>query len=373
MINFLLIMLLIMPWVFFPSANIVDQFRLPQALVMDVMFLGIIAFSFNAGNRFIYRNKYLACLVGYMFLHFIYYYFIPFSLEFRTGRILNTAALEPITHIILGLFALYIIITSIDRKDLVRISKAICLSGVLVSIFAILQRIGFDPLKSIGKYNCDNIVSACLDNPNVVGNYLVLCLPLYLMFSDIKFKIGMLLVLLGILATSSHFAVILSAIGVVTFLIAKYRKNKWAWLSLGGLIIGSISVILLTDFAKLTSNMSNRLDVWQVGLEKLKVNVIFGQGIGVWKTWTIKIKSTYWLSVHSDWLERTIEMGLIWLGLAIAFVFNSIKNVNLEDELGYCYLSMFVVFLVMMLCSFPFETPTIAVLGLMSFIGVERS
>ncbi len=373
MINFIIICLLLMPWVFFPSINIVDQFRLPQALIMDVMFLGIIAFGFNLGSRFVYRNKYLSFLVGWMFLTFTYYLFIPYCLETRMGRILNTAALEPIIHIVLGLFAVSIILANIDRKDLVRIAKAICLSGVFVASFAILQRVGLDPMRPIAKYICGNMVSACLDNPNVVGNYLVLCLPLYLMFSDIKFKIGIGIVFLGVLATSSHFAVILSAIGAVIFLIAKYRKNKWAWLSLGVIILSLIAIVLLTDFAKLTSNMSSRLLVWKIAIEHLKDNILFGQGIGVWKTWGIKVDSTYWLSVHNDWLERTVEMGLVWLLLAVAFVINSIKKINLEDELGFCYLSMFVVFLVMMFGSFPFETPTIAILGLMSFIGVERA
>ena len=373
MINFLLGCLLIQPWIFIPNINIANQFRLPQALMMDIMFLGIIASSFYKGNRFVYRNKYLFWMLGWMFLNFIFYYFLPFSLEYKTGRILNTAALEPVSHIILGLFAVTILLCNIDREELVRIARVICFSGILISLFSILQFSGFDPMKLIAVYNCDNRISACLDNPNVVGNYLALCLPLFLMFSEKKFRAGMVIIISGILVTKCHFAIILMLIGMVTFFMAKYRKNKWSWVALVSLVLISIPLLINSDFAKLSSNMSSRLSVWKIGIEHLKDNVIFGQGIGVWKTWMVRVSSTFWFSCHNDWLERTIEMGLPWLIFAIIFVVHTLRNVNLQDELGWSYLSMFVVFLVMMFGSFPFETPTIAVLGLMSFIGVERS
>jgi O-antigen ligase len=374
MVNFIIAMLLAMPWVFVPSKGIIDQFRLPQAFIMTLMFLGIIAMSFLYGSRLIYRNKYLFIMSLVVFCNSIFYFFLPWSLLTPNGRIINTSALEPILHIILGLWAVQVMLSNIEKIDMIRIAKALCLSALAVGGFAILQYVGLDPLKAIAKYNCANVVSACLDNPNIVGNYLVLCLPLFFMFNDLRYKLGAAVVLLGVLVTGSHFAMGLAMLGIVVYFISKYRKYKIAWLLLILILLLGFLIIQLCDFGKLSGGMSGRLPIWNAGIEKLKDNLLFGHGIGIWKTLNVwDDKHTIWLSLHNDWLERTVEMGLIWLLSAIALVVNSLRRVSLQDEVNYSYLSMFVVFLVMMFGSFPFETPTIAVLGIISFIGIETT
>ena len=375
MITFISILLLIMPWFFYPSQNVVEQFRLPQALIMDVMFLGVIAFSFLRGNLYMYRNKFLSWLTIWMFGSFIYYFFIPFSINTKNGRILNAMALDGIIHTILGLWAIQIILSNIDRDGLIKIAKTLCLSSVALGCFAILQRIGFDPMTVFNaKYLCANVVSACLDNPNIVGNYLALCFPLFLMFNQPRYGFGALLVIGGLYATDCHFAIALAFLSTFIFFVAKYRKSKYTLLAL--LLSVSFLILLLfkIDFAKLSGGMSGRIDIWKQGLLFVKQNVLFGHGIGCWRSFNVfdTRTHTYWLYAHNDWLERTVEMGVIWLVLALTVVINSLRKINLTDETSYSFLSMFVVFLVMCFGSFPFETPTIAVLGLISFIGVER-
>jgi hypothetical protein len=375
MAKFLIVMLLIAPWIFLPSNAINDQFRLPQACVMDIAFLGIIAMSFFWGNRLIYRNKWLSCLVGWVFLNFIIFFFIPFSLDYRNhGRMLNTGCLEPMIHIFLGLWAIQIILSNFEREDYIRIAKALCISSCLISAFALLQFFGLDPLMAVGAtYNCGNMVSACLDNPNLVGSYLVLCLPLFLMFKKVKYGLGAVLVVIGIYATKCHFAQFLAVASIMLYFLIKYRKNKVVIISILSIGLLGLLAILKFDFLKLHSGMDGRLFVWKMACHKIKMNPLIGHGIGIWRSYGIRTNSgsVSWLFVHNDWLERTVEMGLIGIALLIGVVVHSIRNFSFEEE-GLGYFCMFTTFLLLMIGSFPWEVATIATLGIISFCAVEK-
>ena len=374
MTKFLIVMLLIMPWIFLPLANINDQFRLPQSCVMDIMFLGIIILSFYRGNSFKYNNKYLSWFIGWIFLNFAIYFFIPFAIETKQyGRSLNTGMLEPMIHILLGIFALQIILSNFEREDFMRIAKALCISSVIMSAFSILQYIGYDPMVIVGaKYNCSNQVSACLDNPNLVGNYLVLCLPLFLLFKEWKYGIGAILVISAIGATQAHFAQFLSISVVALYFLIKYRKNAWVTTTI--IALGIIGTFLLVkfDFLKLASGMDGRLNIWLIALNKIKLNPLFGQGIGIWRSYgVIDPTNTHWLFVHNDWLERIIEIGLVGIIALMGVIIHTFRNFSYEDDnLGY--LCMFTAFLVMMIGSFPWEVATIATLGLIAYAGAEK-
>ena len=374
MVNFIIVMLLIMPWVLFPGANMEDQFRLPQALAMTIMFLGVIVWSFFYGNKYIYRNKYLALLATWMCATFLISFFIPYSIWEKSGRAVNLAALEPILHILLGLWALQIILSNIDKDDLIRIAKALCLSAVLVASFSILQYIGFDPMTFLGaKYLCGNKISACLDNPNNVGNYLALCLPLFFMFNKFSYGIGAALVVVGLYVANSHFAIFIGLLSVLLYFLFNYKNKLFRFSLLMAALLAGI-VFINQDFAKFSIGGSGRVEIWTTGIDILKRNVLFGQGIGIWKTLGVFDMSshTYWFSAHNDWLERTVEMGIIWLGLFITLIFNSFKRVTIKSPVDISFVCMFVSFLVMMFGSFPLEVPTVATLGLVSFVAIEK-
>jgi O-antigen ligase len=107
-------------------------------------------------------------------------------------------------------------------------------------------------------------------------------------------------------------------------------------------------------------------------LQKFKENVIFGQGIGIFKTWNI-LHLGYWGNAHNDWLERLVELGLIGIILMVLVVINSIRKFNYKKDniVGFSYFASFVSFLVLMGGSFPFEIAPLALLGLIGFWGTE--
>jgi O-antigen ligase len=183
--------------------------------------------------------------------------------------------------------------------------------------------------------------------------------------------LGALIVFVGIGVTQCHFAQFLAILGIIIFALLHY-KNKWIRISIIILCLIGVIILLKIDYAKLGLNMSGRLDAWKIALKVVKHNPLFGSGMGFWKSLQVKIDSTVWFSVHNDWLERMVEIGIIGVFLGILVVINAIKNFRFTEKLNYGYFSMFIVFLVMCFGSFPLETASVGMLGLVSFWGMEH-
>lgn len=369
---FLSICLCIMPWIILPIKGIEDQMRLPQSIFMDFIFFGIITMAVFRGLKYTYKNKYFAVLVGWVFLNFLYFFFCPFGFKTEQGRMLNIWMLEPMIHIILGIFASIAVFTCLDAEDFRKVAKALCISGALVSVVAIMQFFNFDPFGSRVFHRSGNHVAALLDNPNVVANYLCLCFPLYFLFPPAKYRWLTLLCIGGILVTRSNFAIGLLGVSVFAYIVLLFRKNRTVLLLLGLVITSIISAISYTDFGKLSWGGSGRLECWEMAVQHLKDNPLLGQGIGVFKSWYIFIRTSVWLYVHNDWLERAIEIGLVGVFLMVLVVINTIRMFNYDHKENYPFMVMFITFLVMMFGSFPFETSTVALLGVFSWWACEK-
>lgn len=346
-------------------------------MFLGITYFGMICLYFVHGGRYTYRNKWLALLSAWLFFGIFTNFLLPFCLEwYGRGRILNTVCLEQTIFVILGLFVTFIALSYFDKEDYIRIAKALCLSASLVASWSILQFIGFDPFGKIAVYRCANVVSACLDNPNIVGNYLVLCLPLFFIFTEKKYLLGLLITVVGIGVTRSNFAISLGLFSILLFCFQYFRRSKWIILFLSTLTMAGMWAIYALDLLKLKAvagPLSGRWDCWMIALQHLKDNPLFGQGLGVWKTWMPKIDTTYWLYVHNDWLEKAIEIGIIGVVLIWLVIINTLRNFNFNEyKVNYSYLSMFISFLVMMFFSFPLITPTVGFLGLIAFWACER-
>ncbi len=376
MTTFICVCLLVMPWIYIPLAIVREQFRIPQMAFMDLMFFGIITYSFLNGLRFAYRNKYFAWLVAWVSFNFWWGFVMPFNLVIQNkGRSVNIWMLEPMIHVLLGLWAAYIILSSLDRDDFARIAKTLCFSSCFISIWAILQYVGFDPFGKIAAYNCANKVSACLDNPNLVGNYIALTFPLLFIFLRKRPNIYWIItpiLLGGVYVTKSHLSQALIGTGLWIYLFLTFRRNKRILLVLLLSLIPILLYVSHTDFAKMSNFMSDRIPCWKAAWQKLKINPLFGQGIGVWKTYCTYINTTYWYYVHNDFLERAVEIGGVGIFFMVLLVINSVKNFKLLEKLHISYITSFIVFLLLMFFSFPFESPTVGIVGVFSFLAVEK-
>lgn len=387
MTNFFIICLMILPWIFLPIKGVINQFRLPQGMFLNFIFMGMIFFYFLNGAKKVYRNKYLAWFIGYVLLDIFIVFFVPFGIEFEVGgntsRQINFWVVEPMLHFILGVFATYIVLSTFEKEDFIRVAKAVCWSATLISIWSIMQFLGVDPYGKMATYRCGNVVSACLDNPNLVGNYIALSVPFFFMFlKDKKYIIMLILALGGVYVSKSHFSLGLVSLGILLYVLLKFRNKK---VLIGTIIVAMIlgGLILKFDYLKLNNGISGRLTCWKYAVEKVKTNPLFGQSLGIWKTYEFKTWDnpknignmeaplTIWFSTHNDWLQYIIEIGIVGIFLLILVIINSIRNYSFKHEFGLCYLVSFIIFLVMMIGSFPLEVPALGLLGLIAFWGVE--
>ncbi len=275
-------------------------------------------------------------------------------------------------HFILALWASYVALSYFEKEDYQRIAKTICLSAGLLSAVCILQSFGLDIFGKIARYNFEHKFSAFLDNPNIAGNYLALSLPFFLLIKEKKYYFGLFLVSAGVILSQSLFSVICGVIGITICLLLMLRANKKVFFSLLFFCF-IISILVICNFNLFKPFFSGRLELWKMAWVNFKDNPIFGQGIGIFKTWEITPVDTKWLVVHNDWFERTIELGVVGLVLMLFVVVNSLKKFNykIDNKLGFVYLSSFISFLVLMLGSFPMEVAPLALFGLTTFWAVE--
>lgn len=383
MVNFFIICFLLIPWIFIPVNDLIDQLRIAKAVFFDMMCLGMIYFAIKDGFQMIYRNKWLAWLTLWIFFTIFMNWYLPLAMSKKSqGFAYNLGTIEASVHFILGIILVIIICSNFDRNDYIRVAKAICLSSVLVTIYGILQVIGFDPMGKIVIYKVKEInhFSAIIDHPNLLGNYLAASLPFFLFFKKRIYIFGFLLVLIGVLLSKSSLSLMAVLVSMIVYFLFNKRNIK-SWLIVGVLFILVIgSGIRLGVFNNV---FSGRIVAWEKSIGYIKLNPLFGQGLGIFKQFDVNFDNvqfpngdqrTDWVFAHNDYLERLCEIGLFGLFLVFMMFLNTFKkfNYSIENKLGCCYLCSFIAFLIIMFGSFPLEIAPLALMGITVFSGVER-
>ena len=374
MTTFFTLCLLVIPWVIIPLPGIADPFRIPKSVFFDLICLGMIYLSLARGFFFNYKNKYLSWFTLWVFITIFINWFLPFSLTFNNRQTLNFWAIEPIIHFILALWLSYIALCVFDKEDFLRIAKTLCISASLVSVFCIMQKVGLDPFGKVATYNHDRHISAFLDNPNLVGNYLVLCFPFFFLFKEKKYWVGLGLTAITIFLAHSYTSIVALFVGILVFMFLSFRNKKTVILLSILAVVSGIFLFSNLIIPRFNIGFSDRFLCWQETLKHIKENPLFGQGMGIFNTFNVTIKNSKWFQVHNDWLERVLELGVLGVFLMSLVIINSLRNFTykIDNKLGFVYLSSFIIFLVLMLGSFPMEIAPLALLGLIDWWGVEK-
>lgn len=383
--NFFITGLLLIPWIFIPLPRMADAFRLPKATFFDLICMGMIVLSLFKGVNLRYINKYLAMFVGWVFITILFYWYVPYTNTINNTQQINFFIISPMIHFILGLWATYIALSVFEKEDFIKIAKALCLSSMIITAYGILQLIGLDPIKSFHYLYSQYMpnFTAILDHPSMVGNYLCLTLPFFLLFRGKKYIFGFMFVLLGLILTKSDLSIIVFVLSMILFSLITYRKNKRIIIGiiLACLILSGI-VAVKVDKVDIFNSLGGRVELWKVGYNHLKDNSLFGQGLGVYKTFNERAdkdplldpKGKLVSNPHSDWLNLVIQIGFIGIFLFILVVVNAYRNFNydVKNRLGIVYLVSFTSFLLLMTGSFPTEFAPSALLGLVGFWGLEK-
>ena len=186
------ILYLIMPWIHIRASEFTDTVRLPKSAFFDVICMAVIGFSFYVGLKTVYRNKYFFWLFFWVSLTILFNWYWPFIQTPHGARIFNLSGIEETLHFFLGSFTIYVLCSSFDNRDFEKLAKYICLSAVLVAVFAMLQLSGLDPIGKIAVYKkgADYHFSAFIDHPDTIGNFLALSFPFFMFFKERKYIIG---------------------------------------------------------------------------------------------------------------------------------------------------------------------------------------
>ncbi len=371
MINLIIIALLVIPFLILPFQGIPEPTRLIKEVFFDFTMFGIITISLKNGLKVEYKNKYLSWLALWVFFQFGFNWYYPMV----RGYGFNAGTINESLHCVFAIVATILFCSYSDRDAFVRISKAIVISATIMSIFGILQGIGLDPMKNIATYVGKETrhVAATMDCPDLFGNFLAICVPFCIYLKGIRYKISMFVIILGLIMAKSSLSIVAAFIGICVFLLLKYR-NKLVFFSITGSIAAfSLFCFLNPSFNKLNSGFSGRLMAWKEFIRKC-VNPLFGNGLGISKSYGVKFGDNYWTVPHNDYIGIWLSLGLVGLLLYLLVIINSFRNFNYNksNTLGFAYMASLITFFILMVGSFPMESAPIALIGLVSWWAVEK-
>lgn len=372
MVNIIIWSLLIIPFAILPFKGIPEPTRLIKEALFDLAMMGIIFMSIRNGLRVEYKNKYLGWLFGWGIFHFIWNWYYP-----QVGGLgFNAGTINECVHFLLASMATILFCSSVEKEGFVRISKAIVIASTAMAVFAICQGIGLDPMKHLATYVSRETrhIAATMDHPDLLGNFLAVCIPFCLYLRGVRYKLCLGLLLIALLMVKSSLSIVAVVVGLSVYLLLRYR-DKISYAVIGtGLIGFSIFCFQNKNFSKIENGFTGRVSAWMEFIKR-DVNPLFGNGLGVSKAYQVEIGGNIWTTPHNDYLMIWLSLGVVGILLFSLLIINSIKNFNYNqgNTLGFAYLASLMTFLILMLGSFPMESAPIALIGLVSFWAVERS
>jgi len=270
-----------------------------------------------------------------------------------------------IIKIFLAAFILYGAL-NLNEKSIIKALKVVFVSGVLVGTYAVLQKLGIDPL--FANYDTDFFVGrtfSSMGNPGYLGQFsmLILIVGVYLAF-DAKTKLFK--ITYGILSIIPLVALVFSqtrgamlALGASFFLvILRYRKQIFQYikklrrsLKIGIIIIACLSIIagiLLVSNEKLalketaTRSLSSRFQIWKGAIQLIQRRPFIGFGEESFYVYAPEIITKEFLTleeninlsidrIHNEFLEVIFSYG-IFVGLIYLILFGLLLKIFLTTK-----------------------------------------
>lgn len=256
------------------------------------------------------------------------------------------SSLKPVL-LMLGFLVAYFLVKNLMRStDLAMKSiKCMAFSGFIVSLYGIYQFF-FTQLETTWQDNTlfadlEGRVVSTFENPNVLGEYLIVIIPvtLALMLSREKKGAGFLYLIM-LLAdalclgfTYSRGAWLGIVLGILFFILFSGRYSL-AGIVCGGLAVPFLTLLLPSNVTLRFSSILNfadtsttyRINIWRGVVNMIKDNLIVGVGIGegafgtVYRNYSLPGIEAAPHS-HSLYLQIWAENGIIGLFIFVLFVF----------------------------------------------------
>ncbi|MBP1924803.1 putative inorganic carbon (HCO3(-)) transporter [Sedimentibacter acidaminivorans] len=362
----ILIALAGIPLVFLPLGKEFDHFYLPKVVAMFILvfsFLSLFILNFKNVGKIIENDWIDKSLLIYFFLLIISVFFAD---NFYLAIFGSVDRLEGI--ITISMYMILFLIARYCSKTNDKFYLIILLTAILVSIYGIFQHFGLDPfIRDAIRTNWGYRSFSTMGNPNFLGTYLVLMIPISIYFFIIrKLKTGLLfysILLYCLLCTSTRGSWLGSIASMVSFSSLHYYFYKIKKDELNRYIILlflSIIIVLLYDFQTqgellnrflsitndariLLTNGENsdytgahRGFIWKRVVELIKNRPIFGYGIenlGItFEKYYQKDMIGLWGNVinvdraHNEYLHIAVSSGIPSLIAYLTFLTLILKN-----------------------------------------------
>lgn len=372
-VNITIIMALaVIPLVFVPLGGQFDYFYLPKVIAMAVLVISFITMMLlkkQPLNNLIKKDIINMFLMIYLLLLIISVFFagnINLAIWGRPGR------WEGLITIILYM-SLFIIARSFTRLD-DKFLMIVLVTACIVSIYGIMQKFGIEPFpRDVLRIKWGSRSFSTMGNPNFLGFYLVLILPLSVYMYVIKEKyigvLGYVILFYCLLSTNTRGSWLGAIFGIMVFAgihFVYYRYTTKEFYKYIILFILTVSIILiynydtggalLSRFLTISSDAkgflamgdssdymgSNRGFIWKRVVELIKKKPFVGYGIEnlgeafdqYYKNDILKVlKSDYIIDkAHNEYLNIAVTTGipslLVYLTFIIAIIKSSFKKVR---------------------------------------------
>ncbi len=250
----ILIALAGIPLVFLPLGREFDHFYFPKVIAMVILefsFFSVYILNYKYIGNIIENDRINKSLLLYFFLLILSVFFADNFYLALFGSMDRLEGLITITiYMCLFLTARYCSNTN-DKFYLI-----ILITALLVSIYGVSQHFGFDPfIRDTIRTNWGYRSFSTMGNPNFLGTYLVLIIPISIFIFIIKkLKIGLLfysILLYCLLCTSTRGSWLGSIASMLSFLLLHYyfyKINKDEFNRYLILFTLSIIIVLLYNF-----------------------------------------------------------------------------------------------------------------------------
>ncbi len=334
-------------------------------LLVLVLGVPVIFSPYTQSNVYLIKTVFLQCSVFTLFIFWLARKFlakesfhrIPLVIPLLAflGLGLFSLVLSPFRYAVgeeflrfLSFFIFYFLIVAEikdDRREAL-LMDILVLTAILVSLYGIIQRLGFPIFKWIPQ---ETRVMSFFGNPNFFATYLVAVIPLLLVLTTQwtkrrKFFAGIALAstlaCLVFAATRSAwigFVFSLIFLGVLGWRTNVVVINLKKSIPLFVIICGIIIIIILNhdmiikriaEFGNPHGSASQRWYIWKVTWNMIKSSPVVGSGLGTFPIFFPKFRYPNFGTdipygnlqhTHNEYLEIWSEMGLIGLGIFLWF------------------------------------------------------
>ena len=296
-----------------------------------------------------------------------------FSINARLSLYGDPLRVEGLYTILTYISLVFVFINLVRNQELVRkLFKGLFIGATLVSLYALIQYFGYNPTEHFYfKYITKGriAVGSTIGNPNFLGKYLVLIIPIMFCFclGSISIKRSVVLVsalslcLAALIVTYTRASWLSTIIGLVILLFLSFKNSLHKGEKKRLIIIGVILFLLILFFnaysprhskKRVTSNnqkatgevvkrtlstfdikkgmgVATRLYVWEKTLILIKERPWFGYGL---ETFEIAFKDynieyvkifnnlVYVDRAHNNYIDTAFSIGLIGLGTYLAVI-----------------------------------------------------